>query len=128
MEDGMTATYERSDAAVRLFLEHETPQIIHDAGGWNEGPCYFPAWRALIWSDIPNDRLMRFDEISGIVSVFRSPSHHSNGNAVDRQGRLVTCEQGSAARDAHGVRCGSVSVLADTGRGNVGSTVRTTWW
>ena len=111
----MTAIYERSDAAVRLFLEHETPQVIHDAGGWNEGPCYFPAWRALIWSDIPNDRLMRFDEISGIVSVFRSPSHHSNGNTVDRQGRLVTCEHG-ARRVTRTEFDGSVSVLADTAR------------
>ena len=58
---------------------------------------------------------MRFDEISGIVSVFRSPSHHSNGNTVDRQGRLVTCEHG-ARRVTRTEFDGSVSVLADTAR------------
>ncbi|WP_372345867.1 SMP-30/gluconolactonase/LRE family protein [Streptomyces sp. KL116D] len=48
-------------------------QVLHTGGRWVEGPVYLPAWRQLIWSDIPNDRLLRWDETSGAVSVFRSP-------------------------------------------------------
>ena len=62
---------------------------------WAEGPAYFPAGRYLVWSDIPNDRMMRYDETSNAVSVFRTPAGYSNGNTVDRQGRLITCEHGN---------------------------------
>ncbi|MGQ3028305.1 MAG: SMP-30/gluconolactonase/LRE family protein [Ferrovibrionaceae bacterium] len=61
---------------------------------WAEGPAYFPAMRQVVWSDIPNDRMLRYDEVDGHVSVFRQPAGNSNGNTVDRQGRLVTCEHG----------------------------------
>ncbi len=61
---------------------------------WAEGPAYFPAMRQVVWSDIPNDRMLRYDEGDGHVSVFRQPAGNSNGNTVDRQGRLVTCEHG----------------------------------
>ena len=53
---------------------------------WAEGPAYFPAGRYLVWSDIPNNRMMRFDETDGSVSVFRAPSFNSNGNTIDRAG------------------------------------------
>jgi len=59
---------------------------------WAEGPAYFPAGRYLIWSDIPNNRLMRYDETDGSVSVFLQPSNNQNGHTVDREGRLVCCE------------------------------------
>ena len=59
---------------------------------WAEGPAWFAAGRYLIWSDIPNNRMLRLVELSGEVSVFRQPSNNSNGNTVDDQGRLVTCE------------------------------------
>ncbi|MFV0473095.1 MAG: SMP-30/gluconolactonase/LRE family protein [Pikeienuella sp.] len=59
---------------------------------WAEGPAYFPAGRYLLWSDIPNDRVMRWDETDGSVSVFRAPCGNHNGHAVDLQGRLVSCE------------------------------------
>ena len=59
---------------------------------WAEGPAYFAAGRYLVWSDIPNDRIMRWDETDGSVSVFRSPALHTNGHTVDREGRLVSCE------------------------------------
>jgi gluconolactonase len=59
---------------------------------WAEGPAYFAAGRYLVWSDIPNDRIMRWDETDGSVSVFRSPSLNTNGHTVDREGRLVSCE------------------------------------
>ena len=79
---------------------------------WAEGPAYFPAARCLIWSDVPNDRMLRFDETDGSVSVFRSPSHYSNGNTIDHQGRLVTCEHG-ARRVTRTEHDGSITVLAE---------------
>ncbi len=105
--------YQQADAGIKLFLHHESPQVIFDDGAWNEGPCYFPASRTLIWSDIPNDRLMRFDELSGSVNVFRQPSMHSNGNTVDRQGRLITCEHGGR-RVTRTEFDGSIRVLSDS--------------
>ena len=62
---------------------------------WCEGPVYFGDARCLLWSDIPNNRIMRWDEETGRVSVFRKPSNNANGNTRDRQGRLVTCEHDS---------------------------------
>jgi gluconolactonase len=59
---------------------------------WAEGPAYFAAGRYLVWSDIPNDRMMRWDETDGSVSVFRQPAMNTNGHTVDREGRLVSCE------------------------------------
>jgi gluconolactonase len=79
---------------------------------WAEGPLYLPAWRQLIWSDIPNDRLLRWDEATGAVGVFRDRAGHVNGNTLDREGRLVSCEQGNrrVTRTEHD---GRVTVLAD---------------
>ena len=62
---------------------------------WTEGPAYFPAGRYLVFSDIPNDRILRFDELTGRVGEFRAPARYANGHTVDRQGRLVSCEQGT---------------------------------
>jgi gluconolactonase len=59
---------------------------------WTEGPAYFAAGRYLIWSDIPNDRVLRWDETDGSVAVFMQPAWNANGHTVDRQGRLVSCE------------------------------------
>jgi gluconolactonase len=61
---------------------------------WAEGPVWFGDHRCLVWSDVPNDRMLRWDEETGAVSVFRRPSGYSNGNTRDRQGRLLTCEHG----------------------------------
>jgi gluconolactonase len=61
---------------------------------WSEGPVWFGDMRCVLWSDIPNNRILRWDEETGAVSVFRKPSNHANGNTRDRQGRLVTCEHG----------------------------------
>src|SRR5580765_7777299 len=60
---------------------------------WSEGPAWFGGGRYLVWSDIPNNRIMRWQEEDGTLSVFRQPSNHANGNTRVRQGRLVTCEQ-----------------------------------
>jgi gluconolactonase len=59
---------------------------------WCEGPVWFGDGRHLLWSDIPNNRIMKWEEETGAVSVFRRPSNYANGNTRDRQGRLVTCE------------------------------------
>ncbi len=61
-------------------------------GRWVEGPVYFGDGKYLLFSDIPNNRILRFDETDGQVSVWRAPSNNSNGQTRDRQGRLVTCE------------------------------------
>ena len=51
---------------------------------WSEGPVWFGDGRYLLWSDIPNNRIMRWDEETGRVSVFRKPSNNANGNTRDR--------------------------------------------
>jgi gluconolactonase len=85
---------------------------LFTGGRWLEGPTYFPAGRFLVFSDIPNDRLLRWDETSNVVSVFRSPANFANGHTRDRSGRLVSCEQGErrVVRTEHD---GRVRVLAD---------------
>lgn len=83
---------------------------------WCEGPVYFRDLRCLIWSDVPNNRMMRWNEENGAVSVFREPSNYANGNTRDNEGRLVTCEQDSrrVTRTEHD---GSITVLMDQYRG-----------
>ena len=63
---------------------------------------FFPDLNCLIWSDIPNNRMMRWLGEDGHVSVFRSPSDYANGNTRDREGRLITCEHDTRACDANG--------------------------
>ena len=79
---------------------------------WAEGPVWFGDGRCLLWSDIPNNRVLRWDEESGAVSVYRKPSNFANGNTRDRQGRLVTCEHG-ARRISRTEHDGRIVTLAD---------------
>lgn len=83
---------------------------------WAEGPVYFPAWRFVLFSDIPNNRIMRYSEDDGHLSVFRQPSMNSNGNTIDRQGRLITCEH-SGRRVTRTELDGSITVIADSYQG-----------
>ena len=83
---------------------------------WTEGPVYFPAGRYTLFSDIPNDRIMRYDETDGSVSVFRTPCGYANGHTVDRQGRLVSCEHGGR-RVSRTEIDGRITVIADTYQG-----------
>jgi gluconolactonase len=91
------------DAAVHIvdpsFAKHRVNNAAVErlATGfrWCEGPVWFGDGRYLLWSDIPNNRIMRWDEETGTVGVFRTPSSYANGNTRDRQGRLVTCEHDS---------------------------------
>jgi gluconolactonase len=85
-------------------------------GRWTEGPVWFGDGRFLLWSDIPNNRVMRWLEETGEVSVFRSPSNYSNGNTRDRSGRLITCEHDSrrVTRTEHD---GRITMLMDNYQG-----------
>lgn len=85
---------------------------------WAEGPCWSQDGRYLIWSDIPNNRMLRWvpDGLNGSVSVFRADSNYSNGNTRDREGRLVSCEHGGrrVTRTEHD---GKITVIADSYKG-----------
>lgn len=96
-----------------LFAAHIHVERLWTGARWSEGPAWFAAGRYLVWSDIPNNRMMRWDETDGSVSVFRFPSNNSNGNTVDRQGRLVTCEH-LTRRVTRTEHDGSITVLADS--------------
>src|ERR1700723_2672773 len=79
---------------------------------WAEGPAYNAAGRYLIFSDIPNNRMMRLLWDDNHLSVFREPSNNSNGNTIDPQGRLVTCEH-RARRVTRTELDGAITVIAD---------------
>jgi gluconolactonase len=96
----------------RLFVGNAEVDKLYTGCRWAEGPAYFAAGQYLVWSDIPNNRMLRLDTCSGAVSVFRQPSGNSNGNTVDRQGRLVTCEHGGR-RVSRTEIDGTVITLAD---------------
>jgi gluconolactonase len=80
---------------------------------WGEGPVWFGDGRYLLWSDIPNDRILKWEEETGRVSVFRKPSSFANGNTRDRQGRLVTCEHGGR-RVTRTEYDGNITVVLDS--------------
>lgn len=79
---------------------------------WCEGPVWFGDGRYLLWSDIPNNRIMKWEEETGAVSVFRKPSNNANGNTRDRQGRLLTCEH-DARRVTRTEYDGAITAVAD---------------
>jgi gluconolactonase len=99
-----------------LVLGNAAVERIATGMRFCEGPVWFGDGRYLLWSDIPNDRIMRWDEETGAVSVFRKPSNYANGNTRDRQGRLVTCEHDTQ----HLTRTeydGAITLLADSFEG-----------
>lgn len=98
------------------LIGHARVERLWTGARWSEGPAWFAAGRYLVWSDIPNNRMLRWDETDGSVSEFRNPANNSNGNTVDLQGRLVSCEHLSrrVTRTEHD---GSISVLADRYQG-----------
>ena len=83
---------------------------------WAEGPVWMGDARCLLWSDIPNNRIMRWDEETGAVSVYRRPSNNSNGHTRDRQGRLISCEH-DARRVTRTEHDGTITVLMDSYQG-----------
>ena len=98
------------------YVGHARVERLWSGARWTEGPAWFAAGRYLLWSDIPNNRMLRWDETDGSVSVFRSPSNNSNGNTVDFAGRLVSCEH-QARRVTRTEYDGSITVLADSWQG-----------
>ncbi|KQS59430.1 gluconolactonase [Rhizobium sp. Leaf371] len=92
------------------------PEELFSAGLFTEGPAYFPAGRYLLFTDIPNDRILRLDETDGSISVFRQECGHPNGQTVDLQGRLLSCEHRyrRVSRTEHD---GSIVTIADRWQG-----------
>ncbi|MEV0269138.1 SMP-30/gluconolactonase/LRE family protein [Hamadaea sp. NPDC050747] len=114
--DTIPARFEKLDERFRWCDGDYEVRRLFTGARKTEGPAYFPAGRYLVFSDIPNDRLLRYDELTGAVGVFRPTSGYANGNTVDREGRLITCEQGNrrVTRTEHD---GTVTVLADRYQG-----------
>jgi gluconolactonase len=102
-------------ARFRRYTTHGQLELLYTGTRWGEGPVWFNDGQYLLWSDIPNDRILRWVEGGG-VSVFRHPSNMANGNTRDRQGRLVTCEHG-ARRVTRTEVDGTITVLADRYQG-----------
>jgi gluconolactonase len=105
------------DSFLRLISPTATLHRLHTGLTWAEGPAYFPALRTLVFSDVPENHIFRYDECNGQTSIFRSPSHNANGNTVDRQGRLVTCEQ-QTRRVTRTEHDGTITVLVDRAENN----------
>lgn len=124
MNEGWAHATRYPDAAVEVIdprferYRLRLARIERIASGfrWAEGPAWFGDLRTLLWSDIPNNRIMRWDEETGAVAVFRKPSNFANGHTRDRQGRLVSCEHGTrrVTRTEHD---GSITMLAEGFRG-----------
>lgn len=100
--------------ALRLPLSR-VERLFHGCR-WAEGPVWFGDGRYLLWSDIPNNRILRWDEETGRVAPFRQPSNFANGNTRDRQGRLVTCEHGGR-RVTRTEYDGTITTLIDSFEG-----------
>ena len=98
------------------LIGHARVERLWTGARWCEGPAWFAAGRYLVWSDIPNNRMLRYDDTNGSVSVFRHPSNHSNGNFVDQSGRLVTCEH-LTRRVTRTEHDGSITQIAATHKG-----------
>jgi gluconolactonase len=98
-----------------LLLGNCRLEKLHTGTRWAEGPCYFADTGVLIWSDIPNNRMLRYVDGLG-VDVFRQPSNCSNGNTRDRQGRLISCEH-QTRRVTRTELDGSITVLAERYQG-----------
>ena len=96
----------------RYRLALASVERLYTGARWSEGPVWFGDQRCLVWSDIPNNRMLRWHETTRRTDVFRAPSNNSNGNTRDRQGRLVTCEH-LARRVTRTEPDGAITVIAD---------------
>ncbi|MEQ1881823.1 MAG: SMP-30/gluconolactonase/LRE family protein, partial [Burkholderiales bacterium] len=112
--DPAVQVLDQSFAKYKLNLA--TLERIAHGFRWAEGPVWFGDGRYLLWSDIPNNRILKWEEETGAVSIFRKPSNYANGNTRDRQGRLVTCEHGGR-RVTRTEYDGNLSVVADNFEG-----------
>ena len=113
------------DAAVQILDPSFTKYRIYSSSveqlgsgmRWAEGPAYFPAGKYLLVSDIPNNRIMKYDETNNTFSVWRDNANYANGNTRDRTGRLVTCEHSVTRRVTRTEYNGKITVLADNFEG-----------
>lgn len=113
------------DPAIEVIDPRFEQYVIHNAridhlwtgGRWTEGPVYVPAGRYLLFSDIPNDRVLRYDEVTDRTETFQHPAGNHNGHCLDALGRVVSCEHQARAvtRVNHD---GRREVLADRVGGN----------
>jgi len=95
----------------KYLLFHARVERLAEGCRWSEGPVWFGDQRCLLWSDIPNDRVLKWEEETGAVSTYRRGGN-TNGNTRDRQGRLVSCRHGLRSVTRTEID-GSVTVLAD---------------
>ena len=100
----------------RLVVGHEVVERLWTGGRWLEGPVWFGDGRYLLFSDIPNNRILRWDERTGRVEPYREPSDNANGNTRDLVGRLVTCEH-LTRRVTRTEHDGTITVLMDAYEG-----------
>jgi len=114
LPDSNIAVLDESFLSLRLF----SAKVEQLATGfyWAEGPVWFGDGRFLLFSDIPNNRILRWDDCSGALSEFRKPSNNANGHARDRQGRLLSCEH-LTRRVTRTEYDGQITVLADSYQG-----------
>jgi gluconolactonase len=104
----------------RMTVGHAKLEKLWTGGRWLEGPAWYPAGRYVVFSDIPNDRLMRYDEAGGTMAVLRHPARHTNGNTYDCEFRLVSCEHSGRAisRTEHNGRVTQIVTHVDGRRLN----------
>lgn len=116
-ESELKSGFEILDSAF-VGLIGENPKIEKHWSGaeWSEGPVYVPSLKSCIWSDIPNNRMLRYEPETGETTVYREPSNYTNGNTLDLQGRMVTCEH-QANRISRTEPDGSVTLLVDKYKG-----------
>jgi gluconolactonase len=112
MNETIPATFELLDDRFRGVGGDFHVERLYGGCRWAEGPVYLPAARCLLWSDIPNDRMLRWDEATGSVGVFRHPCGYANGHTLDAEARIISCEHGGrrVSRTEHD---GSVTTIAD---------------
>jgi gluconolactonase len=113
--DPVVQILDPSFAKYRIYSS--TLEQVSTGFRWTEGPAYFPEGGYLLFSDIPNNRIMKFDEKTGKTSVFREKANYANGNVRDRQGRLVSCEHSVTRRVTRTEKNGKITVLADSYNG-----------
>ena len=116
MREWVDVRWERLDERFEPIGGDRRLERVFAGGRWLEGPAYSPAWRCLLFSDIPNDRTLRWDETTGVVGTFAQPAGHANGRTIDRQGRVLTCEHGGR-RVTRTEYDGTTTVLADSWQG-----------
>ena len=114
LPDPAIEVIDQAFAPLRLFSS--TLEQLATGFYWAEGPVWFGDGRFLLFSDIPNNRILRWDDTSGHLSEFRKPSSHSNGLGRDRQGRLLACEH-LTRRVTRTEYDGRITVLADSYKG-----------